>query len=194
MLREQGDDETPRSKDQSATARNELENARSVPGTVCVCCSTLKDMSRRCDKCYSVAARPVSPRPPRLMSSPSPPAAAPVPSPSGPRAGSPPSAGTPAGRRRRGACTSTCACNTHALVLVLVGGGWFLHVRFDGHPTDKTQGRKGQGRDKEPDRNLTPYGQGTGHYGQGTGHYRHPTDTRGHEETCPRALLGPHLR
>ena len=28
-------------------------------------CSTLKDMSRRCDKCYSVAARPVAPRPPR---------------------------------------------------------------------------------------------------------------------------------
>ena len=53
--------------------------------------------------------------------------------------------------------------------------------------------REGQGRDKEPDRNLTPYGQGTGHYGQGTGHYGHPTDTRGHEGTCPRALLGPHL-
>ena len=62
-----------------------------------------------------------------------------------------------------------------------------------GQNTGKGGTREGQGRDKEPDRNLTPYGQGTGHYGQGTGHYGHPTDTRGHEGTCPRALLGPHL-
>jgi len=40
-----------------------------VRQSTCVC-STLKDMSRCCDKCYSVAARPVAPRPPRPSPSP----------------------------------------------------------------------------------------------------------------------------
>ena len=65
-----------------------------------------------------------------------------------------------------------------------------------GQNTGKGGTREGQGRDKEPDRNLTPYGHPTDKEPDTTDKEPDTTDIlRTHadmkEDTCPRALLGP---